>query len=79
METKVTVNHDIKVESAVKIAKIVQESKCKCSITTFKTADAGSILMLLSLGIKNGDVVTIKCDDEKCIEKICKILQSERD
>ena len=76
LEIKVTVNHNIKAESAIKIVKIVKESKCECLITTYRTATAGSILMLMALGIKNGDTVTIKCDDKNCVDKICKIRQS---
>ncbi len=78
METEVVVNHDINAESAIKIAKIVQDSKCKCLITTYKTVDAGSILMLLSLGIYKDRTVTIKCDDKNCVDKICKILQETK-
>lgn len=82
METIITVtfsseNGYLPVEIACRIAKIVNDSKCECFIARgTKTVTAGSVLMIMALGINNGNTVTIKCDDKNCVDKICKILQS---
>ena len=78
MKTKIIANNSIEAENAVKIVKIVEESKCECSMTRGywgKTVSADSILMLLSLGIRKGDIVTIASDNADCVRKICDILQ----
>lgn len=83
METKVTVicqkSDDelkrLKAKNVVEIVEAAQKSKSKCSVTrNGKTVEATSILFLMSLGLRNGDVVTIKCDDEDCVNKICEVL-----
>ena len=63
-------------KTAHKIIETVRHSKCEeCLLTRGeKTINAGSILMLLSLGLKDGDVVTLKSDNAKCIYEICNIL-----
>lgn len=82
METTITVsvgsgkNYN-PAKNACKIVESVQNSKCECFITRgTKSVTAGSVLMLLALGIQNGDTVTIKCDDKNCVDKICEILQN---
>ena len=64
-------------KTAMRIAEVVRDSKCECFIARgTKIVTAGSILMLMALGIQNGDTVTIKCDDKNCVDKICEILQN---
>ena len=66
-------------KTAHKIVETVQRSKSKCLITRGeKTINAGSILMLLSLGLKDGDVVTLKSDDENCVYEIMDILYERK-
>ena len=84
LEMKFTVrcNKDderISAKTVCKIVETVQRSKSECLITRGeKTRNAGSVLMLMSLGIQNGDTVTIKCDDKNCVDKIYKILQETK-
>lgn len=59
-----------------RIATIVRKSKCECSITRGnKTVTAGSLLILMALDLKDGDIVTITSDNADCVYKICEILQ----
>ena len=67
-------------KTAHKIIETVRRSKCKeCLLTRGeKTINAGSILMLLSLGLKDRDVVTLKSDDENCVYEIMDILYERK-
>lgn len=66
-------------KTAMRIAEVVRDSKCECFISRgTKTVTAKSVLMLMALGIRNGDIVTIKCDDKNCVDKICEILQETK-
>ena len=84
METIITVtcsseNGYLPAKAVCKIVKTVNDSKCKCFIARGEKArTAGSVLMIMSPGIQNGDTVTIKCDDKNCVDKICKILQETK-
>ena len=70
----------IAIKTVYKIAETVRRSKCKeCLLTRGeKTINAGSILMLLSLGLKDRDVVTLKSDDENCVYEIMDILYERK-
>ena len=76
MKFAVRFKDDDRAKIACKIAETVRRSKSECLITRGeKTRNAGSILMVMSLGLKDGDVVTVKSDNAKCIYEICNILQ----
>ena len=79
MKFAVRFKDDDRAKIACKIAETVQRSNSEGLITRGeKTRNAGSILMVMSLGLKDGDVVTVKSDNAKCIYEICNILRETK-
>ena len=79
MKFAVRFKDDDRAKIACKIAETVRRSKSECLITRgTKTVTAGSVLMIMALGLKDGDVVTVKSDNAKCIYEICNILRETK-
>lgn len=65
----------ISARTVVRIAETVKNSNSECSITRgYKTVNAVSVLFLMSLGLKDGDNVTVKSNNKNCVDKICEVL-----
>jgi phosphocarrier protein HPr len=67
---------------AAVIAAAVTEAGADVTIATPTTAspvDAGSALMIMTLGAKHGDEVVISCDDESVLEQVASLVADDLD
>lgn len=66
---------------AAVIAQAVGQSGVTVTVATAggEPVDAGSALMLMTLGAKHGDEVTVSSDDESTLEKIASLVEQDLD
>ena len=65
-------------------ALIAQAASAAASAVTLTTSggasiDAGSAMMIMTLGAKQGDAVTIESDDESLVEQIADLVEQDLD
>lgn len=66
---------------AAEIAAAVSESGVPVTLAVAggEPVDAGSALLIMTLGASQGTDVTVSCDDEATLEKIAALVESDLD
>ncbi|MDQ3629216.1 MAG: HPr family phosphocarrier protein [Actinomycetota bacterium] len=66
---------------AAVIARAVGESGAAVTIATVggDAVDAGSALLLMTLGAKHGDKVTVSSDDEDVLDRVARLVERDLD